>query len=363
MQIRLSKFLLVKNLMRYTRGRTMKTLLLFLIIVLSIGSIENALAEDVTKVGTSAANFMKIEVGARASAMGGAFVSISNDLTSMYWNPAGVAYIHNIIAHFEHLALYADIKHDFAAIAFPLTPELSIGLSTIYLTSGDIEITTENEWDGTGQYYDVIDMSLGLTVARRLTDRLNAGVTVKYLRESIWRNSANSVAADFGLIISTGIYGFDMGMSLTNIGSPMQMRGIDMQFNAQSSHSGLLESDAQLLGEKWPLPTTFKVGLSNMLMGKNSHFLTSNISSLLFSVDLLNALDSDLKANLGLEYVYAQQFSLRAGYRINYDEVSYSVGGGLKIRSGGATIVSVDYSYTDFGVLERIHRFGISISP
>lgn len=341
----------------------MKALPSLKLLIVMLFLINSAFTQGVTKVGTSAANFLKIEVGARGSALGGAFVSMSNDLTSLYWNPAGLAFVQGLEAQFEHLSLYADINHEFAALAFPLPSGIMVGLSAIYLSSGDIEITTESEWEGTGNYYDVKNMSLGLTIARRMTDRLNAGFTVKYLRESIWRNSASAVATDFGFVLRTGIKGFNLGMSLTNVGTAMQMRGIDMQFNAESENAGLLETSAQLIGEQWALPSTFKVGLSSFLIGRESDFIKSNNSSLCVSIDFLNALDSDLKANVGLEFAYTQQFYLRGGYRINYDEVTFSTGGGLKIRSGGAAIIALDYSYTDFGALEGLHRFGISVSP
>ena len=46
----------------------------------------------ITKVGTTSAQFLKIGVGAKAIAMGGTFVAQANDLSALYWNPAGLAY-------------------------------------------------------------------------------------------------------------------------------------------------------------------------------------------------------------------------------------------------------------------------------
>ena len=45
----------------------------------------------VDKTGTTAAKFLHINVGAKAVGMGGAFTSIANDATAMYWNPAGLS--------------------------------------------------------------------------------------------------------------------------------------------------------------------------------------------------------------------------------------------------------------------------------
>jgi hypothetical protein len=43
-----------------------------------------------SKVGTTAAQFLKIGVGSRAVGMGGAFVAVADDITSLYWNPGGL---------------------------------------------------------------------------------------------------------------------------------------------------------------------------------------------------------------------------------------------------------------------------------
>ncbi len=45
-------------------------------------------AQQSDQVGTSMANFLKIGVGPRAIAMGDAFVALSDDASSLYWNPA-----------------------------------------------------------------------------------------------------------------------------------------------------------------------------------------------------------------------------------------------------------------------------------
>lgn len=334
-------------------------LLYFLIMIFLI---QSHLSAGDNKVGTSAANFTKIEVGARASALGGAFSSITNDLSSMYWNPAGLANFNTISMQFEHLRLYADINHNYGGLSIPLSSDLTLGLSAIYLTSGDIEITTETEWDGTGQYYNVSNMSLGITLAKKMTDRLLVGINAKYLRESIARNDAESFAFDFGLLLHTDIYGLDIGMCLTNVGPAMRMTGIDMQFPADPDYQGLLDVPAELISDEWTLPTTFRMGISTSIVGSKSDFIKSEKSALLTAIDLSSAVDYNLRGNIGVEYVYDEQFSLRSGYRLGYSENTFSVGGGVKLIIGGLGLFSLDYSYSDFNVLGGVHRFGVTIS-
>ena len=49
------------------------------------------MSQNVSKTGTTAAQFLKIGIGARALGMGGAYSAVSNDVTALYWNPAGLS--------------------------------------------------------------------------------------------------------------------------------------------------------------------------------------------------------------------------------------------------------------------------------
>ncbi|MCK4447841.1 MAG: UPF0164 family protein, partial [Candidatus Marinimicrobia bacterium] len=68
---------------------------------------------NVTKVGTTSAQFLKIEPGARSVGMGGAFVAVANDATAIYSNPAGIARLSGIEAFFIHSEWLAGLNYDF----------------------------------------------------------------------------------------------------------------------------------------------------------------------------------------------------------------------------------------------------------
>jgi len=68
---------------------------------------------DVSKVGTTAAPFLEIDVGSRAIGMGSAFVAVANDATALYWNPAGISRLPGNEMVFIHSAWIADINYDF----------------------------------------------------------------------------------------------------------------------------------------------------------------------------------------------------------------------------------------------------------
>jgi len=73
-----------------------------------------------TNIGTSAAAFLEIGVGARAQSMGGAFVSLADDATAMYWNPAGIGRISGFQATFIHVNWLLDTNYDYTGIVTPI---------------------------------------------------------------------------------------------------------------------------------------------------------------------------------------------------------------------------------------------------
>ena len=82
----------------------MKTLKIVLIILMLPTTL---LAQSVSRVGTTAAPFLKIGVGARALAMGEASVTQASDVTALYWNPAGLGVMKRnqfILNHYEYIA-------------------------------------------------------------------------------------------------------------------------------------------------------------------------------------------------------------------------------------------------------------------
>ena len=121
--------------------------------------------QDVTKVGTSSAVFLGIDIGARASAMGGAFVAVANDLTAIYWNPAGIARLESPQLALIHTQWIVDTKFDWGAMSIPLGRFGTIGLNVTSLSHDDMEIRTIEQPEGTGEFFGAGDLSVGLTYA------------------------------------------------------------------------------------------------------------------------------------------------------------------------------------------------------
>jgi hypothetical protein len=312
-----------------------------------------------SRVGTSAAQFLKFPADPRTASLGGAACGTDNAVSSLYWNPAGVASIRGLAATFSRANIFADISYNFAGITLPIGDHGTLGLSAFYLDSGEMEQTTIDQPDGTGSVFTARSYSFGLSYARYVTEWLMAGLTVKYVREDIWHESANALAFDIGSVLETGLAGLRLGIAITNFGTEMQMSGEDIKFD-YSSDQITLERGAELTTSDWPLPLTFRLGVVLDLIGGTNDIISSDIFRLTTLADYNEPNDTDARGNFGVEVAWQNVLFGRAGYYYNYDAAQYSLGLGLRIGVSDF-VVKFDYAFVDYQVLSSVHQYGVSI--
>lgn len=309
--------------------------------------------------GTTAAQFLKIEVGAKSIGMGGAFVSIANDVSALYWNPAGIARLQDNDAMFSHTFWLAGTNHDFAGVIFKLSDQQAIGISYTSLTVGDMPVRTEMFPDGTGEYFNAADFSIGISYGLNITDIFSIGFTGKYIGERIWHMSASAMAFDVGILYNTPVRGLNLGMSISNVGSKIQYAGRDNFINYSfdpTQHGNSSNIFASIQMDSWNLPMIFRVGLS-------MKFIDNDINKFTVSVDANDPSDYNEYLNFGFEYGFRQRFFFRMGYKslfkINSEE-GFTAGIGFVYFITDENLLKFDYAYADFGRLNAVHRITAS---
>jgi hypothetical protein len=316
---------------------------------------------QVTKTGTTAAKFLSIGIGARANAMGGAFTSVANDASSLYWNPAGAADLTKYEAMFTYTSLFKDldINLNYVALVIPAEDWGNFGVSVTALDYGQMDVTTEYYPEGTGEKFSAASYAFGLSYARNITEWFAAGITVKYITEGIFNSSANGFAFDIGTIFKTPFAGIKFATIITNYGSKMQMTGEDLliRHDADPNRHGNNETvDAYYKTDDFELPLRLQIGIS-----KDFEFFEGQ--RLTLAVDATHPNDNGEYVNVGGELSFLDNLvSLRGGYKALFlqdNQEGLTLGAGLNYTLGVFSF-GFDYSYQQFEFLSYTHSFGVS---
>jgi opacity protein-like surface antigen len=337
----------------------MKRTLVVLIGILLFSSL--GFTGKVTKVGTTAAGFLSINVGAQAVSMGGAYVAVAEDATAMYWNPSGITSIEKFTAMFHHTRWIADVSLNYMGVVTPPLKGIgSFGVNITALTMDDMERTTVSDPEGTGEYFSAGSYAIGLCYARNLSDRFSIGFNVKYLNETIYNCSASGVAFDVGTLFTTQFNELKIGMSISNYGTKMRMKGKDLltQVDIDPLTAGNNENiNANLQTDGFDLPLLFRVGISmDVLKGIGN-------SNLILAADALHP-NNDLESvNIGAEYILNGMYFIRGGYNSLFakdSEMGLTLGVGLRYNLSNIDLL-LDYAYQDFGILNNVQMFTLGI--
>jgi hypothetical protein len=231
-------------------------------------------------VGTTTADILKINYGARPAGMAGAYTAMCDDSYSAnYYNPAGLAGVRSpevILLHSSHLA---DIKYEYLAFSTPWGAQRTLAFHLNYRHMSPID---NNNAYSPATASDVV---ASLSAAQRYKD-FNFGVTAKYINSSLDDTSGTAYALDLGTQYSGLPYNFKAGLAILNFGTKMTF-----------------------VSESEPLPLFIRVGLAWTTMIKGKKRLN-------LDVDVIKPTDQPLKMCIGGEmWLFEKLFAVRIGDR------------------------------------------------
>ncbi|MBN2008153.1 PorV/PorQ family protein [candidate division KSB1 bacterium] len=314
---------------------------------------------DVSNTGTTVATFLEIGVGARAQAMGGAFTSVADDATAMYWNPAGISRLGGIETTFNYSKWFVETQYAYAGVVAPLGNSAAVGINITQFDFGEQPVRTVARPEGTGEIYGANDIALGLAFAVNLTDRFSFGFNFKYINQRIWHESSHGFAMDLGALYDTPVDGLKLGFTIQNFGTDMRLEGRDLRraYDPDPLTYGNDAINVNYETDYFSLPLKFRFGVSYKLD------LTQSQSVLLVT-DVLHPLNNSESINLGCEYVAFNAFQLRAGYEslLERDSISgLSLGAGLHYKIQNSMQIIIDYGWVDWGPFSSVDRFTIGL--
>jgi len=279
-----------------------------------LGSTSSSFA---LKPGTTAANFLKIPIGARASSMGGAYTTLCQDATSLYWNPAGLASCEEKELFAIYNNWFQDISQGYFGVVLPRERK-SFGFAINYVDLGQMKRTTLENPTGTGETFSATGIQVSFGYGWKINPSLQGGASVGVLKDTIGEDEKCAFLFNFGMQSKIN-KNFSLGVAVQNLG--------------------------ENLGDD-PLPLMVRGG-----------FVWMCSSALITAVELEMPNDNDALIRAGFEWQITPQFALRAGYHGNQDEGSgITLGFGLRIQK-----FTFDYAYVPFGDLGNTNRVSLAV--
>lgn len=302
------------------------------------------------RTGTSIVNALRIGMGARAAGMAESFTAIADDASALYWNPAGLSNIDREEAQFTSTQWFGGVRHATGGAVYRLGEEHVLGASIARTSLPSIRVTTETKPMGTGEYVQFDNVAFGLSYAHRFTDQFSAGVTVRYISETLGDADINAFTVDAGTFYWTGLGTTRFAVAISNFSNQKEPSG------EVTLYDGTRVTDFR----GFDAPTVFRVGFA-------MEPVLDSVNRLTVALQLNHPSDNAENYTLGAEYAltfseaFPAQVLLRAGYKLNVEEEDVSAGFGLLVPVFDNYAVAVDYAFSRFKTLGAVHRFGASV--
>ncbi len=327
-----------------------KKTITFLAIMLSI-HLGIGHAQEFAPVGTAVAQFLEIGIGARSAGMGEAYTALADGAGSAFWNPAGIVDIENRSFFLAYNSWPADISIGGIAFAWNFGDYGTIAVSSVFLNTGDMTVTTVNDPDGlSGDKFSLVNYAFGISYARYLTDRLSLGATIKMVREDYMEYGYSVLALDVGTVYRTDFKGLKLGMSILHFGQEISFDGTYYDYSDPEIASG-----EQKGFKNYSLPINFRVGVSMDVWEEDK-------SKIVSAVDMVHPNNNLEQYNFGVEYSFDNMFFVRTGYKFRVDQGGFSLGAGVNYKLSEALSTKLNYSFSELGVLPSVHRLSADFS-
>jgi len=338
---------------KLNKGNLFKNKVVLLLLMVLFGAADILKAQSIlptlgdSRSGTSGFQFLKINVDARSSSMGGSNVADAADGSAAYLNPALASMMDGGQFYLSHTAYFADISLNYASY-FHKFNSVSVGGSIMFLDSGEMEETTEFNPFGTGRTFRTVHFAGGLTFSQRLTNYFSYGATVKYLDERIEEIQTQSVVFDVGFFYQVGATGLRFAIGLNNFGDDASPTG---ETTRQTLDGPVTETNFADISP----PTMFMIGAAFDAYS-NENF------DLMITGQVTNPADNAERFSLGSELGFLDRFFLRAGYEFGVEEARYPSGGvGFKVPLLNRDL-AIDYGFSTRERLGNLHRFAMKFN-
>jgi hypothetical protein len=284
--------------------------------------------------------FMKIGVGARPVAMGGAYTAVADDANALFWNPAGLALNPTYGGSVTVMKLLQSVSYASVGLVAPVGRRVAVGCAGGYLSASDVRRDELGQELGT---FGLSDLAIGPGVAWQPLPGLGVGAGARFVAGRIDSFQANALSFDGGAIYRPFRY-ITAGISVLHVGTPRRF----------------------INDWEYP-PTNFRVGMAGKIPFEKNHLLlTSDLSAY---PDFGPVLSAGAELYLKLAGSSAgQSLSVRGGYQSGSHLGTwsgFSLGIGYEYELTKSLFFGLDVVYLSYGLLGDSERasVGLRYSP
>ncbi len=299
----------------------MQNRLIFLIVLFILHLWGAALAHAQEKRQYAGA-FMRLGVGPRALALGGAWTAQANSPSALYWNPAGLARLHKPMMMFAVNKLDLGRQQNFiSAVLRTSSGAFSLGWLGFSITGIEARAGNTTEADYT---FANSENAVFISYAQRLGRYFSVGANLKLYYHTLNKQQGVGRGFDVAALFVPTRY-LRIGISLREISDYLNWSG----------------------GYRDDFPRSIQAGIA---VAPNSSFA--------FTLDAVQIGDGTVRPAIGLELSPAGTLPLRIGFNRDH----FTAGAGLRTRLQN-TQLNIDYSYARDVISQApVHRIAVSFT-
>lgn len=323
--------------------------------------------------GQAGASELLLNPWARSAGVHSMSTSSVVGVEAMRINIAGLSRIKSLEIGVSNCRLYTGtgLNYNSGAIGFKMGKSGALGVEFASLDFGNIPVTTVNQPNGTGGYFSPSFFQLGLGYSLTYANKISVGALVRFVSEGIQDVSASGIAIDAGVQYVSGAKdNFKLGISLRNIGSPMEYGGEGLTYrrsNPDPAGGVTYDLSYDARGASFELPSMLNMGVSYDFYVGEENFIRglANFTSNAFSKD---------QAGVGVEFSFRNLVVFRGAYKKDLGstdidtrsiyETGLSAGMSVQvpISKGGDNNLGLDYAYRATSVYKGTHNFTLRFS-
>lgn len=303
-----------------------------LVFSLSVGKTVGAADGD----GGYAGSYFQVPIGARPTAMGGAYLAISDDGAAPIYNPAGLAGLKYKLFSSSYRVMKLDRQVGFITLMLPARGNSALGVHWRYAGSGSVEVRNSNG-DKLGRELSMNNHDFSVVFAKRFEDFIAAGAKMYYLHSNFAEMKAFSVGFDAGFMFYLDHLLHERGRAE---GSPIQNIQVGLTMKYLEAKYIWKNEDyiyKYVSGTEYGTDQEDKIPIEFGL-GTSARFLDRK---LLADVDLVKNSKQSADIHAGAEYLVRPELALRGGF----SDGRFTAGTGYNIKLAKQVLV-VDYAFS-----------------